>query len=138
MDPIVFKTFTDAQYATFFKAAEKKIENNAVGNGKQMIGTSAGDLLNVHPAEPQVTRSPCAQLKWLEDNTPYTFEAFVTLKHNEGHQGMEVRRKTDNTLVVRIRFPITGGDDADPYRQIPINHRRMMNSLIGFAMEQLV
>ena len=116
---------------------EKEIQRGATGNGKPMIGTSAGRLAGVDIMDAAVNRSPCAQLKWLNDNTPFKLEAFVTLTFDSGYQGIRVMKKSNGSVVRTIQFPITGGDDADPYRQIPINHRRMVRRLLAIVAERL-
>lgn len=107
------------------------------GNGIKMIGTSVGGLSGVPPGSPAVNQSPCAQLKWLEDNTPFNWEAYVTLTYDGGYQGLRVTRKSNGTLVRNLKFPIMGGDDSDPYRQIPVNHRRMIAKAIAFVTRKL-
>lgn len=117
--------------------AETAIEQASFGTGKQMIGTAAGDLTGIDAASPMTNRSPCAQLKWLEDNTPFNFQAYVHLSYNEGFQGVRITKKSDGSVVKVIKFPITGGDDSNPYKQIPINHKRMMNRLIAHVAQRI-
>ncbi len=116
---------------------ETTVKTGAHGSGTPMIGTNAGDLTGVSIAAAEVNRSPCAQLKWLEDNTPYNYKAFVELAYNEGYQGVRIINKSDDSLAKEVKFEITGGDDADPYRQIPINHRRMVTSMLGHILDCL-
>lgn len=120
-----------------FDVAAEAIYTGVHGTGEQMIGTAATDLEGVSIQDSRLGRSPCAQLKWLEDNSIYNYEAFVSLNYAAGYQGITITLKSDGSLEKEIKFPITGGDDADPYRQIPINHRRMVNMLISHVSERL-
>ena len=115
---------------------ENDLQEGMRGNNKSAIGTSAGDLRGVEKLA-QTIRSPCARLKWLEDNTPFHWEAFVTLTFNGGFQGLRITRKQDDSLVRVIKFPINGGDDANPYRQIPINHEKMIAKAIARVVEKI-
>ena len=81
-------------------------------------------------------RSPCRALRWLSDNSLFTFETFVTLSSVEGWQGINVYNK-DGTLHRCIKVQMGGGENADPKNQIYINNRAIILEAITMLQEDL-
>lgn len=61
----------------------------------------------------------------------------MSLSFDKGYQGLRATKKSDGTLVREVKFPITGGDDSSPYKQIPINHKRMMEKAMEFVAKKI-
>lgn len=118
--------------ATEYDDLQDELALGMIGNNKSPIGTAAGDLTGLSPTDPRVGISPCAQLKWLNDNTNFKWVAYVELEHDGGRQGIRAIRP-NGSIAKDFSFEMKGGDDSSPYKQIPINHRKMMGKALFFV-----
>jgi hypothetical protein len=100
------------------------------------IGYGGGDLTGLSLIEADVMRSPCRALRWLDDNSAYTFQTFVDLSSVEGWQGIRIYNK-DGSLYREIKVKMGGGENADPMRQIYLNNKTIITEALTFISEQI-
>jgi hypothetical protein len=113
---------------------ELAIQNAIRGDGNGAIGTTAGNLKGINIKDvPNLMRSPCTALKWLDDNTPYTFQTFVELTAHEGRQGIRAVNKL-GVVVKEISSPIYGGEDSDPMKIIYQNNKAIITETIKYVL----
>lgn len=115
----------------------QEILEDSVSDGEaNPIGYGGGDLTGLTVAEADVMRSPCRALRYMADNSDYTFETFVRLSDSAGWQGISVFNKSDGSLAKKIEVRLGGGPDSDPKSLIYRNNRRIILETLKFLEEQ--
>ena len=118
---------------------QKEIDAVAAGNGIEVIGTTAGDLAGVDLSDPSsayLQRSPCALLKWVNQNNPwgYSYKTFYELSFNGGVQGVIIEDE-EGDFVARAETTMYGGSDGDPKKVIYENNKAIVNILLRSTMK---
>lgn len=113
---------------------EAQIHQAIDTGGKSAIGTNLGDLKGLRPDEVEgIMKSPCAALKWLEDNTPYSYQTFVELTFEDGRQGIRAFN-AQGKQVGEIAIPIYSGEDSDPMKIIYKNNRAIIRETVKYVV----
>jgi hypothetical protein len=112
------------------------ILNSKISEGRtNPIGYGGGDLTGVSVMDAQIGRSPCRALRWLRDNSPYTYQTFVELSDEQGWQGVRIFNKSDGSLVREVKVPMGGGSDSDPMVTIYRNNKAIIAETMAFITE---
>jgi hypothetical protein len=87
-------------------------------------------LTDVSIVDAKVKSSPCVAMRWLKDNSDYSFETFVRLSDSSGWQGVVINNKNDGSLYKKIEVPMRGGEASSPPSQIYINNWKILSEAI--------
>ncbi len=120
-----------------FDALQVILENKISEGRTNPIGYGGGDLAGIPLIQADIMRSPCRILRWMRDNSDYSYQTFVDLDDTEGWQGIRIFNKSDGSLYREIKVKMGGGENADPKNQIYINNRIILLEALKFICDEL-
>ena len=111
-----------------FEQLEAEVEVALVGSGENPLGSKFATMEGV-PVGDVPKGSECIMLHWLEDNTPYTYEMFITMTKDEGTQGVMIYNEDDELEYV-IVVPVTGGKSGNVSDQMHLDNREIIQLIL--------